>query len=355
MSNNLSAGKFQFIPPQFKFEDVHAALFSIFGLAGDLKRLEGERDQNFNLTTAGDARFVVKISCAGEESGVVDFQTTALEHLRLTAPMLPVPKIKRSLDGKFTGVITSVAGQEHMMRVLSYVDGVPLSSCVSPSLETARNAGKFQAQVALSLASFSHPDEDYFLVWDMTNGLIGDSALWAFGQPDIRALENQLRPYFSGHVLPAFKQLRSQVIHGDAHTGNLLIAEGVPEEISGLIDFGDMVRAPLVCDAAILALGFAEGASDPMRICAAAAGGFNEVYPLKQGECDLLYDAMLMREALSVLLFDFRIGQSASNSEYVEETRPELMNTVMRLMEIGKSEFNHAFNVACGFTQSGAP
>ncbi|GAG02350.1 unnamed protein product, partial [marine sediment metagenome] len=267
---------------------------------GDIKPLEGERDQNFRVTASDGKRFVLKISSAGEEPEVVDFQIRALEYLRSNAPEINVPQVQRTGNGELTGALTSAAGVKHMVRMLSYVEGVPLSTIAAPSLTVARNAGIFQAGVAQSLANFEHPAEDHYLVWNMSNGLIEDPALWKFGKQDIRAFEGRLRPHFAGHVIPALRELRSQVIHSDGHQDNLLVAEGQPDEIAGLIDFGDMVRAPLVCDAAIMALGFAGDAQDPVKLSAAAIAGFNEVYPLTRVECDLLYDGMVMREALSV-------------------------------------------------------
>jgi len=54
---------------------------------------------------------------------------------------------------------------------------------------------------------------------------------------------------FEQNVLPVFGSLRHQVIHGDLNPGNVLVAENDDEMIAGVIDFGDMVRAPLIIDA----------------------------------------------------------------------------------------------------------
>jgi len=351
----LTADSFQFTPPRFPLAQINTALEDIFGIQGDLKPLEGERDQNFRVTASDGTRFVLKISAAGEEPDVVDFQIQALEHMRKISPEIPVPVVQPTRSNGLIDTITSATGERHMIRMLSYLEGVPLSMINSHSPTVAKNTGVFQGRVAKALSTFHHRADHYFLVWDINNGLVGETDLWRFGEADICEHKDRLQPHFAGHVLPALTEQRRQVIHSDAHHDNLLIEQDHPDVIAGLIDFGDMVRAPLVCDAAILALGFVPPSDDPVQICAATIAGFNEEFPLTQAECDLLYDTMLMREVLTVLLSDFKISQSASNSTYVEDTRRSVIKSVNKMISIGKDPFKQAFNQACGYTQpSGA-
>ena len=80
--------------------------------------------------------------------------------------------------------------------------------------------------------------------------------------------------------MPAMKGLRSQVIHGDAHTGNVLRSTATSYDVCGLIDFGDMVEAPTVIDLAIAAGSFIELHEDAMATVLSMTLGFNEVVPL---------------------------------------------------------------------------
>ena len=50
------------------------------------------------------------------------------------------------------------------------------------------------------------------------------------------------------YTLMALRNLPSQVIHNDAHYGNLLCATNNPEQLTGVIDFGDIIKRPLVVD-----------------------------------------------------------------------------------------------------------
>ena len=52
--------------------------------------------------------------------------------------------------------------------------------------------------------------------------------------------------------LPRLRGLRSQAIHGDCHASNLLV-DG--ESVCGILDFGDMIHAPLMFEPAIAMAG----------------------------------------------------------------------------------------------------
>ncbi len=58
---------------------------------------------------------------------------------------------------------------------------------------------------------------------------------------------------FTEHVLPRLGSVRAQVIHNDYHLYNVLVAPDDHERIVGIIDFGDMVHAPLVGELATAA------------------------------------------------------------------------------------------------------
>ena len=65
-----------------------------------------------------------------------------------------------------------------------------------------------------------------------------------------RALAEKFMARFTDHVLPRLASLRSQVIHNDYHLYNVLVAPDDHARIVGVIDFGDMLHAPLVGEVA---------------------------------------------------------------------------------------------------------
>ena len=71
----LTVEDLRFNPPTFDQKVLGEAAADLFGVEGDLRPLVGERDQNMLVTTAGDERFVLKVSGPLEDTAVTESQT----------------------------------------------------------------------------------------------------------------------------------------------------------------------------------------------------------------------------------------------------------------------------------------
>jgi hydroxylysine kinase len=313
-------------------------------LSGELVPLEGERDQNLRLTRANGDAFVVKISNAMEAAEVVDFQHKALIHIQQSAPHLPVPRPLPTLKGH---PWCAIGEKSNHFRVLSYVEGLPVTVARFGSTRLAQSAGEFMGKISSLMLNFNHPNAEYFMAWDLNNKLLANDELWDCAADDLRSLESALRPRICAQTLPSLASLRRQVVHHDAHQHNLLVDSPESETIAGLIDFGDIINTAVVSDLAIVSLGFAEDRPNPEISVAHVVTGYHDQYPLLKQEIDLLFEVMLAREVLTVLLFDFRIAHNASASEYVCDSRPELMKALQNLMSIGGESFRDAIFDHC--------
>src|SRR5918994_2462967 len=147
----LSAVDLNFNPPGFPRGQLRDCARDLWGLEGELAALEGERDQNHRLTTADGASYVLKVSAAGESEGAVDFQVAALRHLERHAPELPVPRVIASSRGNDRERIVAADGTRHMVRLLSWIPGVPLSQGGALTIKVLRNVAGFQAKLARGL------------------------------------------------------------------------------------------------------------------------------------------------------------------------------------------------------------
>ena len=79
--HELTLADLNFDPPALPEERLREIARSCFSIAGSFQPLDGERDQNSRVTTADGRQFVLKISSAGEDPEVVDFQVQALLHI----------------------------------------------------------------------------------------------------------------------------------------------------------------------------------------------------------------------------------------------------------------------------------
>ena len=338
----------RFNPPAFSEQELLATAFEQFGERGTLAWLEGERDQNRRLTTPDGREFVLKVSGALEDPAVVDFQIRALLHLEKLEPDLPVPRIHRTRGGEPAGQMLTGDGLRHAVRLVSYLPGIPFDGGPPPSLAGLRRVGAFQARVCRALGSFSHPAADHFMPWDISNGLVLSEPLWRHARADTVALGRAFTDHIERRVLPALADLRSQVVHNDTHRGNLLRPDPTSEEIVGLIDFGDMVCAPLVADLAISIAGFVEEREDIIEAACALARGFHEVMPLAEDEIALLHDLVVVRLVLALLLTDFQLAALKAPPAFLREERPVLINALRRVGEIDRETMTRHYRSACG-------
>ncbi len=333
--------------PAYQAAQLLDFLTEHYGLHGILLKLNCDRNQFFRLTAENKKRFLVRLSPQGEDIGIADCQLRALMHLRATVSDLTVPNIRSTLTGQLVGQFETDSKVRHGVRVVDDVGAVVFRLDMPPSKRAARNAGKIYAKVAQALGSFSYQVDQSLLPLDTTNELIRDPGFWACGGSDIRAYEAVLRPHFTSAILPSLKYMRAQVVQSSGHLANLLCSDKDAEEIVGIYDMGDLVRAPLVCDLAALTLCLLELSTDPAEMCGEVVGGFHSAFPLQLPELELLYDILLMRETLSVLLVDFQTGLATPPSILANKSRPQMMATITSLLETGRQPIVEAIHKAC--------
>src|SRR5258708_18147850 len=98
----------------------------LYGLAVEASALPSERDQNFRLQTAAGDRFVLKIANSTDDRALLDAQNAALAHVARRTALCP--RVVPGVDGAAVAEIASTSGARHFVRLLSWIDGVPLVS-----------------------------------------------------------------------------------------------------------------------------------------------------------------------------------------------------------------------------------
>lgn len=343
----LTAKDLRFEPPSFSQEMLLEAVSDIYGLSGTLKPLAGERDQNHMLETPDHIKYMVKVAGANEDRSVVDYQIKTLQHIEQKNPGLNIPRNLKTLLGEDFALIKDESGEEHMLRLLTFLDGVPFCETGEPSLATLYDAGRFQGKMCAALADFSHASEGYFMPWDISQGLVLSPSLHVSKSGDVERLVLPLLENFEKDVLPKLNRMRKQTIHNDAHEGNVIRSAPDSDDFCGVIDFGDIVYAPVVQDLSIPMTRFVGHATDPIASGKAYVKGFCSAFPLLEEELDILYDLIVLRACLTVQLIDFRIVNNDANQEALIEEYPRLVIMLENLISLDRQEISAAFYQAC--------
>jgi Ser/Thr protein kinase RdoA (MazF antagonist) len=298
-----------------------------YGLEGELEPQDSERDQNFLLRSASGRDCVLKIANAAEAEAITDFQVAALLHLERSPVAGLVPSVIRSADGKTRVRVTADNGRIHTVRVLSWLPGILLRPDAL-NRNAVKRMGRTLAALGKALADFDHPASDYPLLWDIkqAEGLRG--LLDTVGDPELRAvLESRLETYTSA-VHPRLAGLRWQVIHNDLNPGNVLFREDDHDEIAGIIDFGDMIRAPLVNDVAVACAYLCRRDDGSLADMLEFLHGYNAVTPLTQDEFELLPYLVTTRNVTTIVISHWRASMYPENRAYILRSADRALHTL---------------------------
>jgi len=332
-------------PPTCSDADALGIADKHFGIKADLQRLVSERDQNFRLATEDGRRFVLKISNHAEQLEVVDFQNQALLHVAKKDPSLPVPGVIPTLDGQLHCQVKH-AGERHFVRVLSWMDGSILhDATANPGL--ARRLGRLLAQLGVGFQGFSHPGSNPPSLWDMKRAAGLSDLVVHIEEPDLGHMIGQTLDRFVSQVKPVLDTLRSQVIHNDMNPGNVLMDKAQPDQISGIIDFGDLTRSPLIIDLAVAASYQLSKGNDPLAGALPMIAGYHSIMPLQDTEIELLTDLIRTRLITSLLIGSYRSILFPENREYLLISYRSARNFLKNLNDLSASEAVIRIHTAC--------
>jgi len=290
--------------PALSPERVAATLREAWGLEGELTALDGDRDQNFALHVPDGRRYLLKIGQTGEDPEVIDLQVAALNHIAARDPGLCVPAVVPTRDEARTHALPAGEGGWYRFRLFSYLPGQPILSA-SPTPATLRAVGAAIARLDRALHGFFHPAAGHALLWDVRQVPALRRCAEAIADAPWRGHVLDVMDRFAADVLPRLQGLRAQVIHGDLTAENVLV-DGPSGGVSGLIDFGDTVHAPLAQELAVAMADVPWEREDPWAAACELAAGFDEATRLEDEEIALLWDLARARLALTAAVLAAR-------------------------------------------------
>ena len=313
--------------PDFSHQSVLAALYEQFGLDGELSALLGERDQNLRLAAADGGRYVIKISPRGESRLDADFQIRALRHLEQRDVGLGLPRVVAALDGRYSADIGG-----NLLRVVTWVDGDVLRrDALTPAI--AASLGNALATLGRALRDFDNGGQARELDWDLQRALGLRERTPSIGDASVRAEVEDVLEEFARDGLPRLSRLRRQVIHNDANPDNVL-SNRRDQTVTGFIDFGDVLEAPLVADVAI-AGSYLRDDRDPLRLLAPFVSAYHEVTPLTAEELALMHLLLRVRLATTVTMAHWRAANLGHEDEYLQQTLQEVGDAKRFLAALG--------------------
>ena len=330
--------------PAFSAAEAEGIAERNFGVSGSARALVSERDQNFQLRSDDGREYVLKIANPAEDPAVLDFQTQALLHIARVNPELPVPDLVTTVDGAPSCAVDGADGERFIVRLLRYLPGGLLDQ-VRPSRALLRDVGATAARLGQALRGYFHPAARHELLWDLTQVPSLRERTHHIDDPKIRRMVEGVFDRHEEQVLPALEGMRAQVIHNDVSCMNTIV-EG--DRVTGVIDFGDLIHAPLVCDLAVPISELIVGVDDPFGVAMEIAAGYCAVEPLTAAEIAVIFDLVVTRTAMAIAVSAWRVGDHPENRAYITAGTDDYTAMLAWLLD-RKSDFFHArLRDACG-------
>jgi len=323
--------------PAIPLSTLHKLASGLYGIDGEVTVLAGERDQNCRIDGQDGLRHVLKISNPSEEPTVVDFQIAALEHIAVVAPELPIPRVVRTLGGRTSERIRLDDGNVCTVRMLTYLDGVQIKETIRTAGQR-RAMGSGLAKLDLALLDFSHPGAHHDLLWNVSTAHRLTAKMEGLIDPGRRLLAQRFMTRFEQDVLPLLPQVRTQVIHNDYHLYNVLVAPQEQEHITGIIDFGDMLHAPLVGEVGTAAAFHMTGNTDPFEGPAQFVGAYHALLPLTDPEQEIVTDLMATRHLITALISEWRAVRYPHNRAYIMRHNPAAWEALGQLADLSRQD-----------------
>ncbi len=336
--------------PRFSREEASSLAREIFGVTASPSFLPSERDQNVLLDPGSGPEFVLKIANSSEDREVLAAQNQALDYLGRRDPSLGTPRILPTSKGEPIGATQGSDGALHLVRLLSYVPGHLLVDASPHTAEILHSLGAFFGRLDQALEGFSHPAFKRDLQWDLRQaGRVVAKNLEHVTDRGRRKLLGHFQQRFGELVEPVLPKLRTSVIHNDGNDYNVLVTgiHALGGEVTGVIDFGDMVETHTVFELAVCAAYAILGKSDPVAAAAQVVGGYHQASPLSVSELDLLYDLIAMRLCTSVAISASR-KEFQPDNPYLTVSEGPAWAALECLAGLSPRLATYAFRDACG-------
>jgi len=295
------------------------------------------------LRAQDGSEWVLKIANPAENPALLDMQTQALLHIAQADPSLPIPRVKATPDGAVFHEMDAADGQRYIVRVLSYVPGQLLDEAtLHPAL--LRDVGAMAARLARALRGFFHPAARHELLWDLTQASALRMRTHHIEDPRRRRTVEETLDHFDAEVLPLLKLQRAQLIHNDVSGLNTLV-DG--NQVSGVVDFGDLIHAPLVCDLAVPIAELSRAHADTIAVAAEITAGYHAVTALEDDELRLIFDIATTRCAMEVAIANWRVIDHPENTDYIMAGNEGAGKQLDRMRELGAERMYSALRRAC--------
>ncbi|XP_030384593.1 hydroxylysine kinase [Scaptodrosophila lebanonensis] len=323
------------IKPKIKPEDVETLVRRLYGITiSEIKELISYDDRNYFIKEDSNVKnplivahcpqgYVLKVvnSLDSKKEDIVDAQNQLLLYLAKNKVQCPKPIVNAC--GKYYSVERFSGGGGNVVRLLEFVPGKMFHE-----IEVTKNllyqSGQYLAKLNGVMKNFTHPAyESHKTIWMLQSAPQLRDFLYALKDLSRQAIIEEIIDAFELKVLSALPGLEKQIIHGDFNEQNIVVAKGPSNEycVTGIIDFGDTSKSPVLFDIGI-AMAYMMLQARDLASGGIFLSGYTMVRPISSIERDYLKYCVAARLAQSLVMGAYTHTLHPSN-DYVLVTQEQ--------------------------------
>jgi 4-aminobutyrate aminotransferase-like enzyme len=308
-----------------------------------IKELEGYDNKNYRIQTETDSYIFKTYPYSENTLALVEAENEILLSLKQqNQKNIPFPV--QFTDGAYVKIL-GIGGRKTICRCLSFLEGDFLGD-VDPNKVMMRSLGTFLAKMDLKLQQcFNCAIKARRWEWDLQHLQLNKKYIQDIPGARDRSTVQYFFQQFEEKVAPLLPELRTSIIHNDANEWNILVRG---DEVSGLIDFGDLAYTPLINELAIALTYVCYDKDKPLEWAAPLLQAYHRVQPIEEKEISILYYLMAARLCTSVCNSAHAKKQDPDN-DYATVSETSAWNMLYHWLSIGPVAAEKSFRKAVGF------
>lgn len=331
----------------FSAQSIQEIIKQYYDLDGEVQALAGYVDINFLIRGTDGSKYLLKVCRPEISQEAVDFQVALMDHLNAERLDFEVPRVIRNKSNN-ASFLYAANQKTYSIRLHSWVEGRVLAD-VNPRTEPLYHSwGKTCGQLSRALQGFDHAGAHRFDEWNPMEALHSKRYYEYLDSEEKKEVADYYWRYFE-ESQSANIDLRMGVNYGDAHEHNLIVSRAkISEKVTGVIDFGDAIYAPIICELAIACAYAGMFVPDPLRAMCAVVKGYQEAFPLDEEELVMLFPLICGRLLTSMFSAAYKFHLDPSNDYHQISAKPA-WDLLQKLRMISYDLVHYSFRNACGF------
>jgi len=339
--------------PKFSMNEageIAGNLFDLLDSIKEIKELPSYQDRNFHITLESGQEYVLKISAVSEEYETLDMQNCAMHHLAANIEGHSSPVVYKSNNEVEIERIEDEEGNQHYVRLLSFLPGKILSQVNPHASDLLVDFGRFIGSISKAFIGFDHPAAHREFHWDLKRA---SAVIRNYSKHTTDSNKQKLVRYFlelfETLILPPLDYLRTSVIHNDANDNNIIVSNPHDNDRRsfGILDFGDMIHSCTINELAIAIAYAILEKPDPISVAQKITSGYHSVFPISELELELLFPLICARLTTSVSVSAYRKTLDPDN-EYLIISEAPAWQVLSHLRNIPPRYFTYCLRSSIG-------